>query len=153
MVTIDPDKPIQPIKGTKSATGQSKTEKGAFDAVFQQAIDTTSIKPAKTESTAFVSDIRPAHFATEPQPSANMVVDRVERLIDTMADYQSKLIENGATLKDMHGLVQQMASQSESLAAISDSVDQTDSLKRIVNQSLMMSSMEIAKYNGGHYND
>ena len=153
MVTIDPDKPIQPIAGTKVAISQSKTQKGAFDAVFQQAIDRKTIKPAKTESTAFVSDIRPVQFATVSQSPANMVVDRVERLIDTMADFQSKLIENGATLKDMHGLVQQMASQSESLAAVSDSIDQNDSLKSIVNQSLMMSSMEIARYNGGHYND
>ena len=152
MVTIDPDKPIQPIAGTKADSGQSKTQEGAFDAVFQQAIERKTVKPAKTESTAFVSEIRPVQF-TVSQSSASMVADRVERLIDTMADYQSKLIENGATLKDMHGLVQQMASQSESLAAISDSIEQTDGLKSIVNQSLMMSSMEIAKYNGGFYND
>lgn len=153
MTTIDPDKLIQPISGPKAVNGRSKPQEGDFKAVFQQAIDTPTIKPAKAESAVFVSDVRPAQFAAQPQPSTNMVVDRVQRLIDTMAEYQNKLIENGATLKDMHGLVQQMASHSESLAAAMEEMGESENLKAIVNQSLMLSSMEIAKYNGGSYID
>ena len=153
MVAIDPDKPILNITELKKAEGCSKTQKGEFDAIFRQAVVSTEIKGAKTESTPFISEIRPVQFATEALPSTNMVVDRVQRLIDTMEAYQHKLIENGATLKDIQALVQKMTSQSESLSAISGAVGEQENLRTIVNQSLMLSSTEIAKYNSGYYND
>jgi hypothetical protein len=81
------------------------------------------------------------------------VVDQVQRLIDTLAHYQGKLIEKGTTLKEMDGLVRQMETQSASLAAAFDQVGESGKLKAVVNQSLMLSAMEIAKYNNGHYND
>jgi hypothetical protein len=70
-----------------------------------------------------------------------------------MADYQRKLIENGATLKEIQAVVDKMASQNESLSAISGAIGEKERLATIVNQSLMLSSMEIAKYNSGFYND
>jgi len=153
MTTIDPDKRIQQIPGSQAVKSRSKPQKNDFNAIFQQAIDTKAIEPTNIESTALASDVRPARFSPEAQPATHMVVDRVERLIDTMANYQNKLIENGVTLKDMQSLVEQMTSQGESLAAISQAGDESENLKSIVNQSLMLSSMEIAKYNGGYYND
>jgi DNA anti-recombination protein RmuC len=82
-----------------------------------------------------------------------MIVERVQRLIDTMGVYQQKLIDHGATLKDMQTLVQKMTSQSESLSATSNTVEGQEGLKTIVNQSLTLASMEIAKFNSGYYND
>jgi len=105
------------------------------------------------ESTHLVSDLRPAQFAAEPLSSTNMVVGQVERLIDTMEVYRQKLIENDATLKDVQTLVQKMASESESLSSASSTVNEQDGLKTIIDQSLMLTSMEIAKFNSGHYND
>lgn len=153
MVTIHPNKSIANIAEPKVAEGVSKTQKGEFDAIFRQTVDSKPIKSAKTESTPFISDLRPAQFTTESSPSTSMVVDRVSRLIDTMADYQHKLIENGATLKDIQAVVDKMVSQNESLSAISGAMEKEESLGTIVNQSLMLSSMEIAKYNSGFYND
>lgn len=152
MVTIDPDKPILNITEVKKAESRSPTQAGEFAAIFRQTVDSTEIKGAKTESTHLISEIRPAQFATEPLPPQNMVVDRVQQLIDTMEAYQHKLIENGATLKDVQPLVQKMTSQSESLSATSSVVEGQESLKTIINQSLTLASMEIAKFNSGYYN-
>ena len=82
-----------------------------------------------------------------------MIVDRVQQLIDTMGVYQQKLTDSGATLKDIQSLVQKMATQSESLSATSNAVEGQKSLKTIVNHSLTLASMEIAKFNSGYYND
>ena len=82
-----------------------------------------------------------------------MLVDRVQRLIDTMGAYQQKLIDSGATLKDIQSLVQKMANESESLSAKSNAVEGQQRLKTIVDQSLTLASMEIAKFNSGYYND
>ena len=153
MVTIDSNKPIQPTTKTGNANRPSKTHSGGFDAVFKQEMASKTTAPMKTESSSQVGGIRPAWFTNENHGATSTAFDRVEQLIDTMAAYQNKLIENGATLKEIHSLVQQMASQTESLTKLSDKMDASDNLKTIVNQSLMLSSMEISKYYDGHYVD
>lgn len=153
MVSIDPNKSIVNIADRKTVEDRSTTHKGEFDEIFRQTIDSRPIESPETESAHYVTDIRPIQFDAEASPTTDMVVNRVQRLIDTMAAYQHKLIENGATLKDIQLLVEKMASQNESLSAITEAVGNQERLGTIVNQSLMLSSMEIAKYNNGHYND
>ena len=153
MVTIDPNKPILNTGGHNRAESRSNLKKGGFDAIYRQAVDSTEFKGAKTESAPFLSEIRPAQFSSESLPSANVIVDRVQQLIDTMGVYQQKLTDSGATLKDIQLLVQKMATQSESLSATSNAVEGQKSLKTIVNHSLTLASMEIAKFNSGFYND
>lgn len=153
METIDPNKPMVNVTGHNKAESRSKAKKGEFDAIFRQAVDSTQLKRPKTESTPFLSGIRPTQFSSESLPSENMLVDRAQRLIDTMGAYQQKLIDSGATLKDIQSLVQQMATESESLSVASNAVEGLKGLKTIVDQSLTLASMEIAKFNSGHYND
>jgi glutamine synthetase adenylyltransferase len=153
MVTIDANKPIQPLTKTGNTDRPSKSQGEGFDAVFRQEMTGKTTAPATTESSSQVGGIRPAWFANDNHGAASRAFDRVEQLIDTMAAYQNKLIDNGATLRDIHSLVQQMSSQSESLEKLADKMDASDNLKTIVNQSLMLSSMEISKYYNGHYVD
>lgn len=153
MVIIDPNKPILNHTESDRTGSRSNAKKGEFDAIFRQAVDSTEFKHAGTESTPFLSDIRPTQFSSESLPSENMIVDRVQRLIDTMGIYQEKLVDSGATLKDIHRLVQKMAVESESLSDTSNAVEGQKSLKTIVDQSLTLASMEIAKFNSGFYND
>ncbi|WP_372681633.1 hypothetical protein [Desulfosarcina sp.] len=153
METIDPNKPIVNVTGHNQAESRSKVKKGEFDAIFRQAVDSTEVNRPKTESAPFLSDIRPTQFSSEPLPSEHMLVDRAQRLIDTMGAYQQKLIDSGATLKDIQTLVEKMATESESLSAASNAVEGQKRLKTIVDQSLTIASVEIAKFNSGHYND
>ncbi|MCB2146670.1 MAG: hypothetical protein KQI81_09370 [Deltaproteobacteria bacterium] len=153
MVTIDPEKPIFNITEIKKAENRSNVQKGEFDKIFRQAVDSTEGKEVKIESTPYISPMRPAQFATKSSSSTNMVVDRVQHLIDTMGAYQQKLIDSGANLKEIQTLVEKMTSQSESLGAASSAVEIQESLKTIVNQSLSLASMEITKFNNGYYND
>ena len=153
MVTIDPNKPILNTGEHNRAESQSNVKKGGFDAIFRQAVDSIEFKGAKKESAPFLSEIRPAQFPSESLPSANMIVDRAQQLIDTMGVYQQKLTDSGATLKDIQSLVQKMATESESLSAESNAVEGLKGLKTIVDQSMTLASMEIAKFNSGYYND
>jgi hypothetical protein len=153
MVIIDSNKPIQPVTKAGNDTSPSKVQSEGFDAVFKQEMAGKTTAPIKTEPSSQVGDVRPAWFEKATQEPGRTALDRVENLIDTMAAYQNKLIENGATLHDIHGLVQQMTTQSEALARLSEKMDASDDLKVIVNQSLMLSSMEIARYYDGHYVD
>ncbi len=153
MVTIDPDKSILNIPEPIGAKNRPNGPQGEFGEIFRQTMVSTKSKVAETESAPPVSEIRPAQFSSELLPPVNMVVDRVQQLIDTMGVYQQKLIDQGATLKDIQALVQKMASQSESLSATSNLVKGEEKLQAIVNQSLTLASMEIAKFNSGYYID
>jgi hypothetical protein len=153
MVTIDPNKPILNPAQNDRAESRSRANSGRFDAIFQQAVDSTEPKQTRTESAPLLSDIRPAQFSPESLPSEKMIIDRVDRLIDTMGGYQQKLIDGDATLRDIHRLVQQMAVESESLGVTSNALEGQARLKTIVNQSLTLASMEITKFNSGYYND
>lgn len=153
MVTINPDKPIQPIITPKTADGASTSSETSFDAVFRQAVETKPSPPAGIEATPFIADVHPARFNNDHPSAKRMVVDRVQNLIETMAGYQEKLGKHGATLKDLHGIVGQMASQSEALGTAAKSVAGDEKLENIVNEALKLSSLEIVRYYNGHYGD
>jgi hypothetical protein len=157
MVAIDADKAITniDIAEIKKTQNRAKAQVGEFNAIFQQARDAKDVNPTETQSTSFLGGIRPARFTaeTETAPSTNMIADQVEQLIDTMEAYQQKLIDNDATLKEIQPLMDKMASHHERLSAISKGVDDQEKLGAVVNQSLMLSSMEMTRYNSGFYND
>jgi len=152
MVRIDADKPIQGIAGQHGSQIGKKTTTGEFDSALQEAMGPASAPKANVASTSFVDHIRPARFEAENSATETGVLDRVARLIDTMDIYRRKLMDSGNTLRDIQGLIQDMESQSQSLKSISAEVNNQDDLSDVVDQSLMLSSMEIAKFNGGHYN-
>ena len=155
MVTINPDKPIQPIAATRTADSPAKPPQGGFDAVFNQvaAKRPAASALAGTEKSVFVPDVHPARFANGRESASGEVVNSVQGLIDVLAGYQKKLGEHGATLKDLHGIVEQMASQSEALGTSAKGLAGDEALESIVNEALQLSSLEIARYYNGHYGD
>ena len=153
MIGIDPDKSVSPIMDRTKVESRQKTEKNAFQNFFQQAVGSAKTEDSQIESTPFISEIRPVQFETQATPSTDLIVNQVGHLIETMEAYQQKLIDNGATLKDIEPLIDKLASQSESLSSISKDVGMEDELKSIVDQSLLLSSKEIAQYKSGQYND
>jgi hypothetical protein len=157
MVAINIDKSIANINSaeTKKQQDRTKPQPGAFDAVFRQTMDAKETKGTESPSTPFMTEIRPAQFtaATGTAPSAHIVANQVEALIDTMEAYQQKLGDSHATLKDIQPLMEKMASHNKRLSAISKTVGDQEGLGSVVNQSLMLSSMEIARYNSGFYNN
>ena len=155
MVTINPDKPIQPTASTKKSDSPAKPPQGGFDAVFNQvaAQRPTASAPTGTEKTVFVPDVHPARFADGRESASGDVVNGVQGLIDTLAGYQKQLGDHGATLKDLHGIVGRMASQSEALGTAANGLAGDEKLERIVNEALQLSSLEIARYYDGHYGE
>ncbi|WP_319525443.1 hypothetical protein [uncultured Desulfosarcina sp.] len=155
MVTIDPNRPIQSIVDSKTESDRAKPTEGGFDTIFKQAMDVEDARPCSAEPTMEASDIRPARFSTDTAVETDAsIFDQTDQLMDTLEAYREKLGDNEATLKDVEPFMQQMASQSEALATMTQSeVGADDKLQGIVDQALALSSMEIAKYNSGYYNN
>lgn len=155
MAAIDPDKTIPSITEFKLTEHRTETPRNqnAFNAIFRQAIDSKETNCNDAESTPFISEIRPAQFTSEPERSTSMIVDQIQQLIGTMEIYQRKLADNQETLKDIQPLMDKMTAYSKKLAAVSKAGEMEDELQTIVDQSLMLSSIEISRYHNGLYND
>jgi hypothetical protein len=157
MVTVNPDKSISTIDvaALKKAQNNATTPAGEFDAILRKAVDAKTSSAAEALSSPFASGIRPAQFTaeTKPIPSTGMLVDQVEQLMDTMKAYQQKLGQSGVTLKDIQPLMERMASQNDKLGAMANTAGDQKQLGTLVDQSLMLSSKEIARFNSGYYND
>ncbi len=153
MIGFDPDKLVSPLMDQKKVENQSKTDNTEFRTFFQQAVGSEKTGKNDVASVAFVSDIRPAQFEAQEEPSTTMIADQVDQLVDTMETYQRQLMTHDATLKDIQPILEKIAEQSEALSAISKQTDINDNLKAIVDQSVSLSSQEIIRFNSGHYND
>ena len=152
MVTIDPNAPLSGVNHSKPAERPVDDKAGTFGDIFRQTVSATKTDSGAESQTVPLSGIRPANFDTQPSPATQVIVDQVEALIDTMAAYQQKLAEEGATLKTLEPLVEKMEDQSQTLRGMI-SVSEGDSLGSIIEQSLAVSSMEVARFKSGHYND
>jgi hypothetical protein len=153
MVTIDPDNPIGTLSTPQKTPAPNQTQKGGFDAIFRETLVAPPVPIAATESTAVTGNVLPAPFAGAPDRSTPMMVDRLQRLIDTMEAYQQRLMAGNATLKEVQPLVERLEKHSQPLSALSGAAQQPDSLVIMVNQAVMLASMEVARFKSGHYND
>jgi hypothetical protein len=153
MNTIDGDKPVGKPARADRVSNRPKAGIGSFDKVFQAVVASPAVRQPDLQPSAMVATIRPAQFETKGGFSADRVVERVSRLIDTLDVYRQQLSEKGVSMKDLQAFVADMRSQNEALQSLSGKIDPGDDLHAIVDQSLMLSSMEIARFNGGHYNE
>jgi hypothetical protein len=153
MVTIDPDNPIGTLSAPQQTPAPNQTQKGGFDAIFRETLVAPPVPIAATESTAVTGNVLPAPFAVAPDRSTPMMVDRLQRLIDTMEAYQQRLMAGNATLKEVQPLVERLEKHSQPLSALSEAAQQPDNLVIMVNQAVMLASMEVARFKSGHYND
>lgn len=153
MVTIDPDNPIGTLGAPQRTPAPNQTQKGGFDAIFRETLVAPPVPIAATDSTAVTGNVLPAPFAGAPDRSTPMMVDRLQRLIDTMEAYQQRLMAGNATLKEVQPLVERLEKHCQPLSALSEAAQQPDSLVIMVNQAVMLASMEVARFKSGHYND
>ncbi len=79
-------------------------------------------------------------------------VDQVEDYLNLLSEYQEKLGNPDVTLKELSPLVKQMTQEEERLTSMLASLSDGDNLKGIVNEALVLSSLESIKFNRGDYN-
>lgn len=152
MVSIDPDSAIADISEKSEEETHVLGQQHGIGDVVNKENDADPEKEEETQSVSFVSDLIPPHFSATTTPPTDMVVDLVQQLIDTMKCYRQKLMEKKASFTDVQTLINKMATQSESLSLVSRQLSLADSLRSIVNQSLILSSAEIVTFNSGMYN-
>jgi hypothetical protein len=79
------------------------------------------------------------------------LVDRTERLLDALDAYRGKLGDRRVALKEVAPLIGEIKKQSEDLTSQAEALPDSDPLREILNQTLIVSSLEVLKFNRGDY--
>jgi hypothetical protein len=82
----------------------------------------------------------------------NPTIDQVENYLNILNEYQEKLGNPDVSLKELSPLLDQMNEQKGKMSSALDSLSSKDGLKEIVNETLIISSLETIKFNRGDYN-
>ena len=79
-------------------------------------------------------------------------LDQLENYLNMLAEYQEKLGNPDVSLKELAPLVEEVTQENERLSATLDTISEDDSLKEILNETMVLGSLETIKFNRGDYN-
>lgn len=134
----------------KSDKNQEPVNK-KFGAILDEAISDTSKTDTGIRKTPKVDSILGIQFNSSPSLNESPIIERTEKLLDTLDNYREKLQNPEVSLEDIYPLVSEMEMKKEGLTSALNSLPDGDGLKDILNEAMITSSLEVAKFNRGDY--
>ena len=137
---------VEPINKSKSPADNE------FNKILKESVESTQKEATKLQSTKTIQPSSSIQLLTPSTPNQQFTIERIENLIDLLDQYRQKLSDPQITVKKVAPLVKEMDQAKESLRPILDSLKDGEEIKTILNQTLVTTSLEIAKYYRGDYN-
>jgi len=134
----------------KSVKNQESVNK-EFGAILDESIAETSQMDTGTRKTAMVDSMAGIQFDSSLSLNENPIIEQTGRLLDTLDNYREKLQNPEVSLADIKPLVSEMEMKKEGLTAALNSLPDGDGLKDVLNEAMITSSLEAAKFNRGDY--
>ena len=134
----------------KSDKSQGPVNK-EFGAILDETIAETSQTDTGTRKTAMVDSMAGIQFDSSLSLNENPIIEQTEKLLDTLDNYREKLQNPEVGLEDIKPLVSEMEMEKEGLTSALKSLPDGDGLKNILNEAMITSSLEVAKFNRGDY--
>jgi hypothetical protein len=120
---------------------------GKFGEILKESLNPAAASKSATVSSGAVSvRFRPA----DPVPSGS-VTSRLEGFLDLMSEYRSKLADPRVSLKGLEPVVRSLEQGRDALSPLLASLPEGDGLRDILNQALVMTEVEIARFRRGDY--
>lgn len=136
-----------PQKNDKNQEPVSKE----FGAILDETIASTSKTDTETRKPTMVDSMAGIQFNASLSLNENPIIERTEKLLDTLDAYREKLKDPEVGLEDIYPLVSEMEMKKEGLTSALNSLPDGDGLKDILNEAMITSSLEVAKFNRGDY--
>ena len=133
------------------AVKPSATPQKDFNSVLKDTLEASTAAEKGVQPPAVVETVVPVRRQHLPVPDKLTTLDRIESMLDVLDTYRSKLADPNATLKDIHPLVKSLAAANEQLKPVLNSIAEGDQLKQILNQTLVITSLEVFKFYQGDY--
>lgn len=86
-----------------------------------------------------------------PLASQNEVYQRTERMLDSMANYQSLLADPKFNLREIAPAVAQLKEESVSLGPMLKGMDEKDPVAQIAREAMIIANKEITRFEEGGY--
>jgi hypothetical protein len=149
---IDPNLEILKTQYPEKTAATEKPAKDEFSGMLKEGIDN---EPSKTvegsKEPQMISSVAQVQFNTFLPVQNNLNVERTEQFLDLLEQYQTKLMDPQARLKDLHPLIKKLENEKDAPALLMDSLPQGDELKDILNNALVAATVETIKFNRGDY--
>lgn len=128
-----------------------KTQGADFKAVLKDEVDKSSNVISQNQKIPSISGISPIQLNMLSPTQNSSIIERIENLLNILDEYQKKLKDPDASLKEIDPIIKQMEKEKENLAPILESIKEDDGLKNVLNQVLVTSALETMKFNRGDY--
>ena len=142
---------ISRIANDQKTNKVAKTTGNKFEGILQQTINKSSSSEDQTMTLPPVQNISNIKFNRISDIDRTQNIERVEKFLDVLENYQKKLEDPSVNLKEMYPLVTHMESEAENMLALLNSLPDEDGMKDILNRALVTSTVEVIKFNKGDY--
>jgi len=140
-------KAIYPKKSDKNQAPLNNN----FGAILDETIADTSKTDTGTLKPPMVTSISGIQFDPSPFFNGNPMIERTEKFLEILDNYREKLQNPEVSLEEIYPLVSEMEMKKEGLTSALNSLPDGDGLKDILNEAMITSSLEVAKFNRGDY--
>lgn len=127
-------------KGTKH-TGNVEDFQKVLERISGKNVNETQIIPPKSLSLNLSQD----------RPFNSLIYNGIDRVLNGLEKYQHLISNTHASLKAIHPTIQQIKNEVDDLKQVLEGLDDTDPIRAILSESLLVASKEIIKYEQGEY--
>ncbi len=142
---------ISGIANDQKTNNVAKTTGNKFEDILQQTINNSSSSKDQTMTLPPIQNISNIRFDPISNIDKTQSIERVEKFLDVLENYQKKLEDPSVNLKEMYPLVTEMQSETENMLPLLNSLPDEDGMKDILNKALVTSTVEVIKFNKGDY--
>lgn len=141
------------LKTTQVSSVQKSTvqEDKGFGRILEESMNTCAPGKTNVNKAPGLYGIREIQMAPFPLMNRTPVYEGMEQLLDKLAAYQQKLGDTQVSLDEVTPLLRDISRQSKQLTDKAGLLPEGDPLREIANQALVVSSLEVMKYNRGDY--
>ena len=142
---------ISKIANDQKTNKVAETTGNKFEEILQQTINKSSSSENQTMTLPPVQNISNIRFNLISNIDRTQNIERVEKFLDVLENYQKKLGDPSVNLKEIYPLVTRMESEVENMLPLLNSLPDEDGMKDILNRILVTSTVEAIKFNKGDY--
>ena len=147
---ITPHEILKNAVPQKTQTGE-KTSEGKFGEILQQTLENTSTSTGQAIGPPQVHSIPEIRFDPISPDTRTQITARVKEFLNIFEEYQTKLGDPEMSLKDINPVISRLDDQTKDLLPLLDSLPEGDGMRDILNNALIHSTLEVAKFNRGDY--
>ena len=134
----------------KSKTGQA-TEADEFKKILKASVDRSKTQAAHIHTAPRPNPLEAVRFAPLSSEARATTVERLDNLLDLLAQYRDQLADPAVTLRQIEPLLNTIAAEKEQLSAVLKALPDGEGLKDILHRTLITTSLEVMKFNRGDY--